>query len=321
MIGMVKQPKHFATCRVCHREFGTTSINIHEPQCLQKWRNENNKLPPNRRCPTPINMEQHPQPQPVNGGGGTKSTNGQKIVRPGTATLEHPKVLNTYIKQNDIALQTKPVVRPATYTLTRPTPNLKIPWVSDNKHPNSTTPIANEKSKQPNPSKPSFIRRLFRFRRQTDATSQTREKAKTQNSVNNVSGQLPPPPCQSCNGHNTPERLHSHIVKPKLISSTTHVSSEGKSETANVDHGKSDELALRSVSNAKGPKFKTCPICGKLFGTKSLPIHQPQCLEKWLKLKDKILNRRDRNKLNEEAIGKRQNTNKWESHTVAVTEC
>lgn len=40
-------------CYICGREYGTRSISIHENQCLNKWKIENKKLPPNQRRPPP----------------------------------------------------------------------------------------------------------------------------------------------------------------------------------------------------------------------------------------------------------------------------
>ena len=40
-------------CYICGREFGTASISIHEPQCLKKWKIENNSLPKHMRQPVP----------------------------------------------------------------------------------------------------------------------------------------------------------------------------------------------------------------------------------------------------------------------------
>ncbi|XP_052132048.1 zinc finger protein 474-like, partial [Frankliniella occidentalis] len=34
------------TCFVCGREFGTASLPLHEPQCIQRWTLQNTKLPP-----------------------------------------------------------------------------------------------------------------------------------------------------------------------------------------------------------------------------------------------------------------------------------
>eukprot|EP00455_Lapot_gusevi_P036285 TRINITY_DN4030_c0_g1_i9.p1 TRINITY_DN4030_c0_g1~~TRINITY_DN4030_c0_g1_i9.p1 ORF type:complete len:260 (+),score=6.49 TRINITY_DN4030_c0_g1_i9:472-1251(+) len=40
-------------CYICGREFGSKSLAIHEPQCLQKWENEQAKLPAHMRQPPP----------------------------------------------------------------------------------------------------------------------------------------------------------------------------------------------------------------------------------------------------------------------------
>lgn len=44
-------------CYLCGREFGKSSIGIHEPQCLKKWHIENDKLPPSLRRPEPTRPE------------------------------------------------------------------------------------------------------------------------------------------------------------------------------------------------------------------------------------------------------------------------
>uniref|UniRef100_A0A8D8LRL0 Zinc finger protein 474 n=1 Tax=Cacopsylla melanoneura TaxID=428564 RepID=A0A8D8LRL0_9HEMI len=44
-------------CYLCGREFGKTSIRIHEPQCLKKWHIENDKLPNNLKRPEPTRPE------------------------------------------------------------------------------------------------------------------------------------------------------------------------------------------------------------------------------------------------------------------------
>lgn len=47
----------FKVCYICGREFGSHSIAIHEPQCLEKWRIENNQLPKRLRRPEPKKPE------------------------------------------------------------------------------------------------------------------------------------------------------------------------------------------------------------------------------------------------------------------------
>ena len=44
-------------CYLCGREFGSKSISIHEPQCLEKWKIENNKLPKHQQRPPPKKPE------------------------------------------------------------------------------------------------------------------------------------------------------------------------------------------------------------------------------------------------------------------------
>lgn len=47
-------------CYICGREYGTTSISIHEPQCLKKWHQENDMLPKRLRRPEPKKPEVNP---------------------------------------------------------------------------------------------------------------------------------------------------------------------------------------------------------------------------------------------------------------------
>jgi len=59
-----------AICYICGREFGTKSIGIHEPQCLQKWQMQNDALPPGQRQPAPV------KPQPIGSGTGRSVSGG-----------------------------------------------------------------------------------------------------------------------------------------------------------------------------------------------------------------------------------------------------
>lgn len=49
--------KRTVTCYICGRDFGSTSITIHEPQCLKKWHVENDKLPVDQRRKEPERPE------------------------------------------------------------------------------------------------------------------------------------------------------------------------------------------------------------------------------------------------------------------------
>lgn len=44
----------YVICYICGRKYGTKSIEIHEPQCLEKWKAENDNLPRSMRRPVPV---------------------------------------------------------------------------------------------------------------------------------------------------------------------------------------------------------------------------------------------------------------------------
>lgn len=51
--GSVFKPRT-VVCYICGREFGSRSIDLHEPQCMKKWHQENNRLPPEQKRPVPV---------------------------------------------------------------------------------------------------------------------------------------------------------------------------------------------------------------------------------------------------------------------------
>ena len=54
------QGPRFVLCYICGRKYGSKSIAIHEPQCLQKWRMENDQLPKKLRRQEPKKPEVRP---------------------------------------------------------------------------------------------------------------------------------------------------------------------------------------------------------------------------------------------------------------------
>ncbi|CAH1285433.1 unnamed protein product [Diabrotica balteata] len=46
--------KRTLTCYICGREYGTASLKLHEPKCLEKWERENSSLPEHLRRKVPI---------------------------------------------------------------------------------------------------------------------------------------------------------------------------------------------------------------------------------------------------------------------------
>lgn len=155
----------FRICYICGREFGSQSLAIHEPQCLEKWRIENSKLPKNQRRPEPS------KPQPLIGGSGS-------------------------------------------YTLQ----------------------ALNEAAFQ--------------------------------------SSQAQLLPCEFCGRIFLPDRLlvHQRSCKPK---------GSGPREPNNNNPNDLTGLKKASGGVPARPRTLICYICGREFGSLSLPIHEPKCLEKW----------------------------------------
>ncbi|CAI9538804.1 unnamed protein product [Staurois parvus] len=150
----------FKVCYICGREFGSKSIAIHEPKCLEKWHVENQNLPKHLRRPAP--------------------------VKPQVAA-------HSSSSENEAAWQ---------------------------------------------------------------------------------SSQAQLLPCGNCGRTFLPDRLlvHQKSCKPK----DKNLGSAHITVNKTVTHTSS----LTASKTAK-PKTLICYICGREFGTKSLPIHEPKCLEKW----------------------------------------
>lgn len=177
----------FVLCYICGRQFGSKSIDIHEPQCLEKWKVENDKLPREQRRPLPKKPE-------MLTAGGKYDVNAM----------------------NDAAWQ---------------------------------------------------------------------------------SAQSQLVPCPNCGRTFNPDRLPVHLraCKPKAGASGAErgVGNPSSGAASGTVQGGFGGSGGNSNFGSKprgqvGPRTVVCYICGREFGTKSLPIHEPQCLEKWKVQNDKL---------------------------------
>ncbi|KAF5291303.1 hypothetical protein FQA39_LY03454 [Lamprigera yunnana] len=109
-----------------------------------------------------------------------------------------------------------------------------------------------------------------------------------------------PGPCTTCGRPDHPERFHSHPLTPtsstktmceseKVPSKITVQKSTGMKYKSKIDDVKSSENAgaddsssrVSCSSSGRRPRTLICYLCGREFGTASLPLHEPKCLEKW----------------------------------------
>ncbi|CAG9858010.1 unnamed protein product [Phyllotreta striolata] len=117
-----------------------------------------------------------------------------------------------------------------------------------------------------------------------------------------------PQPCNTCGRPDQPERLHSHPATPsgndkspklKVKSSVQKPIAIKYKSKANKSENIAEDIAMSKLDDCRA-KYKqkvsnvnreckagsrkitlTCYICGREYGTQSLPLHEPKCLEKW----------------------------------------
>ena len=183
---------NFVLCYICGRKFGVASIGIHEPQCLEKWKIENDRLPKGQRRPLPK------KPEILQAGG-----------------------------SYDVDAMNEAAWQSAQSQLI-PCDRCGRTFAPD---------------------------RLAVHQRACKATGK--------------GGTKPPP--QKEGG-------------PSATSSGQAVGPGIKREETFTSDNPSPPKAIVPPE----PKFVLCYICGRKFGSKSISIHEPQCLEKWKIENDKL---------------------------------
>ena len=210
-------------CYICGREFGSKSISIHEPKCLDKWHAENDQLPKNMRRPPP----QKPQILP-----GVSASNGFDRDRLNAAAWQSA--------QGNLA--------PCENCGRTFNPDRLQVHLRSCKPGKPVAPLRGQ-------SKPME-------RQQTQTLS--RSKVLGENRQIDVMAS----PVTSINRGATPSDSENESNKrPSSFSEESNGGPVAKSARGNVGPRK--------------PQLVVCYICGREFTAASLPIHEPQCLEKW----------------------------------------
>ncbi|KAM9105552.1 zinc finger protein 474-like isoform 2-T2 [Megaptera novaeangliae] len=284
----------FQVCYICGREFGSQSLGIHEPQCLEKWRTENSKLPKHLRRPEPS------KPLPLSGSG---SYNLQAAFQSSQAQLlpcescgrkflpdrllvhqrsckpkgEGPRAPNPNSSDNLAALKKASVGIP-----TRP--RALICCVCGREFGTLSLPIHQpkclEKWKIENDRLPREFCQPLPQKPQPLPTGQSNQEGPSQ-------AQLVP--CPNCSRTFAPDSLLVHqrscTAQPSgpKVQDLTLWSKGGLKQSTNSKQQRS--MAVPTVTDKptmiRHPPTVVCYICGREYGTKSIFIHEPQCLKKW----------------------------------------
>ncbi|XP_043239202.1 zinc finger protein 474-like [Amphibalanus amphitrite] len=382
------RPPTFAECYVCHKQFGSRSIALHEPKCLEKWRAANGALPAGRRAATPVRLEAlpvrraPPQPAasvasltaswpssngllkaalaagPAAGAPGRLSTpGGGRAARPQTTTLSRPKVLAAeHAAQVDMSAHRcsellaltslSGAERPAgssSGSSSTSSSSSSSKSSSSSGASSSSSPVSDDvsESSSSRAARPGTMRLAVGPRELHVPNIEQRARTAVLSPGRSSSHSRSPPavpryrdgmpsPCVTCGKTENPERFHSHPeegqreparaaprrffrrrhsiqkpvpvrfhAQPSLDPAAKRKQQQRDKKRAQQRQQQEDEAQQRLREEeqqrhlaetlarygrpAAGPTFVVCYVCGRQFGANSLPIHQPQCLERWFK--------------------------------------
>lgn len=245
-------------CYICGREFGSKSISIHEPKCLEKWHAQNDQLPKEMRRKEP----QKPQ---------------LTASRAGLLSRD---------QWNEVAWQSSQA-------------NL-APCRNCGRTFNPDRLIVHQRSCKPGrPMKPLGNHNSNEIERQRTQTLNS--KAGSQNKQIDVTMK----PVASLNRGATPSNSSSDSINPYRNPPSD---------------GNGDPPMRKSVRVSNGPRrpqLVVCYICGREFTVASLPIHEPQCLEKW-KVENRKLPREHRRPVPKKPTGMAGNGSLGEMNKAAA---
>ncbi|KAL4227285.1 hypothetical protein ACF0H5_012731 [Mactra antiquata] len=310
----------FVLCYICGRKFGEASVTIHEPQCLEKWKIENDKLPKGQRRPLPK------KPEILQSGGAYdmdamneaawRSAQAQLIPCDGCGRTFAPDRLSVHQRSckgagkggggakstsqgannNNAKKQVEGpgIKREGTFTsdnprppksIVPPGPKFVLCYICGRKFGSKSIDIHEpqclEKWKVENDRLPKGQRRPVPKKPEAIGGG-GKYDVEAMNEAAWKSAQSQLIPCENCGRTFAPDRLavHQRACKPKDGSAPK----TGTSTSNSTSNGIGNHLGglKQPKADAKGgPRTVVCYICGREFGSKSIGIHEPQCLEKW----------------------------------------
>ncbi|KAG8456262.1 hypothetical protein GDO86_002159 [Hymenochirus boettgeri] len=292
----------FKVCYICGREFGSKSIAIHEPKCLEKWHIENGNLPKHLRRAAPV------KPQIPPGGSGITDNEAawissqaqllpcsncgrtflpdrlivhQRGCKANGKTLGSCKTTNK--EDASTAFKTVTVLCDTKGIHSSVGPKTLVCYLCGREFGTKSLPIHEpkclEKWKTENDKLPKEQRRSVPQKPQTDLSKATNRDKHNEAAWQSFKDQLLP--CQTCGRSFVSDRLIVHQRGCK-VTPGTNIKDEKLQK-----HGASEQSSDKPRV-LKQPPSVVCYICGREFGTKSISIHEPQCLQKWHLENDKL---------------------------------
>eukprot|EP01043_Picozoa_sp_COSAG02_P001131 COSAG02_NODE_23_length_52893_cov_58.101868_11_plen_449_part_00 len=307
------------TCYICGRGFGSSSLAIHEPQCLVKWKAQNELLPPEQRRPQPVRPDTNSSSVEEQNAAAEAAYDSNLAPCPHCGRTFNPDRLQVHLRSCTAESGSRPVAGRAKATS------------AAQRHDHQTPPQQSESKPRPKKSRRNkgaapLMRTCYICGRGFGSSSlaihepQCLVKWKAQNELLPPEQRRPQPvrpdtnsssveeqnaaaeaaydsnlaPCPHCGRTFNPDRLQVHLRSCTAESGSRPVAGRAKALPSQaVSSLGSDKLELQTDGTQKShtkraqrkkgdaPMMLTCYICGRGFGSASLDIHQPQCLKKW----------------------------------------
>ncbi|KAM5193757.1 zinc finger protein 474-like [Mantella aurantiaca] len=296
----------FKVCYICGREFGSKSIAIHEPKCLEKWHVENENLPRQLRRPAPVKPQvaagssyndeneaawQSSKAQLLSCGNcGRTFLPDRLLVHQKSCKPKDKNLGSAHTTVNKTVTNTSSLTATKTasgFTDTKipdnPTkPKTLICYICGREFGTKSLPIHEpkclEKWKIENDRLPKGQRRPIPQKPQIDLSKGVSRKEQNEAAWQSFRDQLLP--CPNCGRTFASDRLPVHQRSCKVKPGDSSIKSTNVPR--NIEKQKNEDAELKQKPSAiKAPPTVVCYICGREFGTKSIVIHEPQCLKKW----------------------------------------
>ncbi|GFO34224.1 Zinc finger protein 474-like [Plakobranchus ocellatus] len=291
---------NFVFCYICGRQFTKASIGIHEPQCLQKWKIENKKLPKEHQRPLPKKPEilQSSGKYDVEAANEAawQASQANLVPCPNCARTFNPDRLAVHLRAcrpktggtGTANVNTNSNVKNAesstgnkkTMSSTPQGPRTVICYICGREFGTKSISIHEpqclDKWKVQNAQLPKEHRRPIPKKPEVLGGGLTTREQMNEAAYQSAQSQLVP--CPNCGRTFAPDRLvvHQRACKPKPSTS------KGAAVEAKDPPPSQPPPAVRR------PPTVVCYICGREFGSKSISIHEPQCLQKWHNENDRL---------------------------------
>ncbi|XP_071997328.1 zinc finger protein 474-like [Engystomops pustulosus] len=302
----------FKVCYICGREFGSKSIAIHEPKCLEKWHVENESLPKHLRRAAPTKPQacsngsdeaaneaawQSSQSQllPCGNCGRTflpdRLLVHQRSCKPSGKSLgsQNPSA-KTFTNPNSMPESQTASEFSSTMNPHHPVkPKTLICYICGREFGTKSLPIHEpkclEKWKIENDKLPKGQRRPVPQKPQLDMSKGASLESQNKASWQSFKDQLLP--CSNCGRTFASDRLEVHLrsCKPKAGGPSKKTTTM---QSAKLNKNENSDIPNQKPPVVKPPPTIVCYICGREFGSKSISIHEPQCLKKWHVENDKL---------------------------------